>query len=200
MKIDNSLSAPADLSFSDVAKDVLVGFSATFLSVVTLGINTGINDKADRVIAIKKILPTVYLKLLHKINSAAKCEFSTVLETYYDWCPLASEWVDKVSTGELDTGVLTWCLARPLYCSAFKLSLNGSMVRSRLVYLASVITVIFARTIDFAVGLVLAIGVSSTRGVYPWLNGQAINHLNILDLIREVSLGIRGIVNPGQFL
>lgn len=200
LTIQNSLIEPDDYpSFMFLTKRSVVGITATALSILSAGRDHCINYNADKIRDITLIIPKACLHFFKKINPEASYDDPKVYFCKFVLDPVTNVWENNPYVGGLDRGFITWCVVDTLSAAAFRFSLKKSNNCSRLLYAACAITAVFTRTIDFALGVIFLAVASYQRGVYPTLNALAVHHLNLLSVVSDVFMSIRGVVNPQQF-
>jgi hypothetical protein len=182
------VGAPLGLleSASDTGKTA-IGVAATALSVLTLGLVKPINDWANMTVHAGIILPRIY-HAMTQITNPDDCAFRISLPT-----------ITPRGT------FITSRIASPIFDMAFNAASDESFLNkhifSRGAYALGALIAIVTRTADLILGLLAAaISIIPCFGRIEEINTFARNQLTFLAVINDVCTGLRGFVNPQQFL
>lgn len=158
-----------------------VGVAGSVFSIVTGGKFSSVNEVADFTVEAKSILPCLYMPLAVTLNPGFSIE----------------------SKGSL--GSLTKTIAAPIFRQAqLAASQEGLFARevvSRVSYGLGVLVAAVTRAADLVLGLVAA-----TLSIFPLIarvkevNEFAFCHLLSLGVVNDVCVGLRGVINPQQFV
>ncbi len=158
------------------------GVAASALSILTGGLNSKINEYANKYTFNCSLILTIsYRNVLNILNPNA-----------------------KFASDVIAMGIITEKLARPILQKAGTAAKNESSflqkhVVSRGAFALSALVAIITRTADLALGL-LALPLSFiTLGTVEKINTFTYKQLLFPALIDEVCVGMRGFVNPQQF-
>ncbi len=181
-RVVNTATLPLKITLegSRVISRVLVGITATAMSVLTGGMVPKINKYADFSYKSAKLInKTLYKPLMKVINpNFTHDEFSSL-------------------------GVVTEKIAHPIYNAAKRSSESENIfvkhAVSRIAYLTGALAATATRTVDFALGIFAALASIVTLGAIPKINSFAMRHLAATALINDLCGGIRGFVNPHQW-
>ncbi|MBA3239407.1 MAG: hypothetical protein H0T62_13840 [Parachlamydiaceae bacterium] len=160
-----------------------IGVAATALSVLTLGLVEPINDWADMTVNAIPILPRIYHAMTQIVNPG-------------DSDP---------STIRMEDAFFTSKIATPIFDIAMEAAsdeffLNKHII-SRGAFVLGTLVAIVTRTADLILGLIVAaISIIPCFGRVEEINIFARNQLAFFGVIHDVCAGLRGLVNPQQFL
>lgn len=160
------------------ASKTVMGISATALSIITNGDFPSIDSKANYINEAKFILPKLY--------SCVLCVFN----------PKGSGGHDT-----LKCGILTESLTKPIFKQAVELAeckfpLCKNVFSVCLMGLG-MLTAVVTRTADLIIGLVAAaFSIIPCLGRVSKLNQFAYEQLSSLNVLADIGLGLRGIINP----
>lgn len=187
----NLLLLPFNIAGNAVnATCTVVGVASSVLSVGTFGQIQTVNNFADLTRHAYSIVPNVYKSVLEVVNPYSRCE-------------------------EGKRGILTESIATPIFKKAKAWAeidfvdqafypINTFLkkqVLSRGAYVLGALVATITRTADLALGLVAAVfSVIPFLGRARSLNNFAMRNLTFLGVIHDVCKGIRGFVNPQQFV
>ncbi len=181
-RVVNTATLPLKITHTGfrLISDVLVGITATAMSVLTGGMVPKINEYADLSrFSSNLINETLYKPLMEVINPNFICyEFSRF-------------------------GVVTEKIAHPIFKAALDFSESENIFMkhavSRIAYLTFALVATATRTVDFTLGIFAALASIVTLGAVPKINTFAMRHLAATGLINDLCVGIRGFVNPHQW-
>lgn len=73
-------------------------------------------------------------------------------------------------------------------------------VVTRAAFLTGVLLAVTTRTVDLALGIFAACASILTIGAIPKINTFAVQHLKATSIIHDICGGLRGIINPFQYI
>lgn len=156
------------------------GVAGTALSLLTLGASRHVNKVASYTHQTAYILPHLYIPVLNVINPHAYTDCDCV-------------------------GVVTANTALPIFQVAQRASLQSNFfvrhVVSRVGYALGATVSMISRVADLALGIVAGtFALIPLLGRIDCVNNFAVQHLMAFGVVHDVCAGLRGVVNPQQFL
>ena len=157
-----------------------VGVAASAVSVLTLGASRHVNRVADKTYQTTYILPHLYVPVLNVVNPHAYTDCDSF-------------------------GVVTANTAMPIFQVANRATCQSNFfirhVVSRVGYALGAAVSVISRVADLALGLVAGtFALVPLLGRIECVNNFAVQHLMAFGVVHNVCVGLRGIVNPQQFV